>query len=352
MDKKGLKELSFKSFKSVQPKAVSIVEAEVVRRSYLSPDQKLPLVLTPAVPDADLAEWAAGHKAEIQADLLAHGAILFRGFGIDNPEVLESFASTLCAELFNENGEHPRDSVTGNVYTPVFYPRDQRLLWHNENSFNWRWPRKIFFACAQPAEKGGETPLVDSRRVYEEIPEEIRTAFEEKGVLYQRTYSEGLGLPWQTVFQTEDVAEVEREAGETRVELSWRSGDRLRTRGARPAVIPHPVTGEKTWFNQGQHWHVACLDPETSESMRSLFPDDELPRHLFFGDGTPIPDEWMATILEVYDRLEVAFPWQKGDVVLLDNVLVAHGRNPFSGPRKILVAMGEMTSYDDVGGAR
>ena len=352
MDKKGLKELSFKSFKSVQPKAVSIVEQEVVRRGYMAPDQKLPLVLSPAVPDVDLAEWAAGHVAEIQADLLAHGAILFRGFGIDNPAVLESFASTLCAELFNENGEHPRESVTGNVYTPVFYPKDQRLLWHNENSFNWRWPRKIFFACAQPAEEGGETPLVDSRRVYQEIPEEIRSAFEEKGVLYQRTYSEGLGLPWQTVFQTDDMAEVEREAQETRVELSWRSGDRLRTRGARPAVIPHPVTGEKTWFNQGQHWHVACLDPETSESMRALFSDDELPRHLFFGDGTPIPDEWMATILKVYDRLEVAFPWQKGDVVLLDNVLVAHGRNPFSGPRKILVAMGEMTSYDDVGEAR
>jgi len=352
MDKKGLKELSFKSFKSVQPKAVSIGQQEVVRRGYLAPDQKLPLVISPAVPDADLAEWAADHQAEIQADLLAHGAILFRGFGIDTPEVLEGFASKLCAELFNENGEHPRESVTGNVYTPVFYPQDQRLLWHNENSFNWSWPRKIFFACAQPAAEGGETPLVDSRRVYDEIPEEIRAAFEDKGVLYQRTYAEGLGLPWQTVFQTEDVAEVEREAQETRVELSWRSGDRLRTRGARPAVIPHPVTGEKTWFNQGQHWHVACLDPETSESMRALFSDDELPRHLFFGDGSPIPDEWMAAILDVYARLEVVFPWQKGDVVLLDNVLVAHGRNPFRAPRKILVAMGEMTSYDDVGGAQ
>ncbi len=352
MEKKDLKNLSFRSFKSVQPKPVAIAAQEIVRKGYFSPDQKLPLVVTPAVPDADLAEWAAGHEAEIRADLLAHGAILFRGFGVDTPEVLEAFASKLCAHLFNENGEHPRESVTGNVYTPVFYPQDQRLLWHNENSFNWRWPLKIFFACAQPAAEGGETPLVDSRRVYEEIPEEIRRAFEEKGVLYQRTYSEGLGLPWQTVFQTDDIGEVEREALETRVELSWRSGDRLRTRGGRPAVIPHPVTGEKTWFNQGQHWHVACLDPTTSQSMRSLFPDDELPRHLFFGDGMPIPDEWMATILDVYDRLEVKFPWQKGDVVLVDNVLVAHGRNPYRGPRKILVAMGEMTSYDDVGGAQ
>lgn len=352
MDKKGLREFSPKSFRSVQPKAVAITETEVVHRGYLAPDQKLPLVITPAVPDADLADWSTGHVAQIQSDLLAHGAILFRGFGIDTPEALERFASTICGELFNENGEHPRESVSGNVYTPVFYPQDQRLLWHNENSFNWQWPRKIFFACAKPADQGGETPLVDSRRVYEEIPEEIRSAFESKGVMYQRTYSEGLGLPWRTVFQTEDKEEVEQEAAETRVELEWRDGDRLRTRGVRPAVIPHPESGELTWFNQGQHWHVACLDPLTSKSMRDLFADEDLPRHLLFGDGSPIPDEYMQTILDVYQRLEVVFPWQKGDVVLVDNVLVAHGRNPFSGGRKILVAMGEMTSYDDVQGAR
>ena len=154
MEKKGLREFSLKSFRSVQPKPVTIAATEVVARAYLAPEQKLPLVITPAVPDVDLAEWSAAHAAEIEADLLAHGAILFRGFGIDTPARLEGFASTLCDELFNENGEHPRESVSGNVYTPVFYPQDQRLLWHHENSFNWRWPRKIFFACAQPAGEG------------------------------------------------------------------------------------------------------------------------------------------------------------------------------------------------------
>jgi len=348
MEKKGLRDFSLRSFRSVQPKPVAIAETEVVARGYLAPDQTLPLVITPAVPDVDLAEWSAAHAAEVEADLVAHGAILFRGFGIDTPEALERFANTLCKELFNENGEHPRESVSGNVYTPVFYPQDQRLLWHNENSFNWRWPRKIFFACARPAEQGGETPLVDSRRVYRELPDEIRAPFEAKGVMYQRTYSAGLGLPWQTVFQTTDRAEVEQEAAETRVEIDWRDGDRLRTRGVRPAAIRHPQTGEPAWFNQGQHWHVGCLDPWTGKSMRELFSDDDLPRHLLYGDGSPIPDEHMQAILDVYARLEVVFPWQKGDVVLVDNVLVAHGRNPFRGERKILVALGDMACYDDV----
>ena len=66
-------------------------------------------------------------------------------------------------------------------------------------------------------------------------------------------------------------------------------------------------------------------------------------------DGSPIPDEHMQTILDDYARLEVSFPWQKGDVVLVDNVLVAHGRNPFRGKRKILVALGDMASYDQAG---
>src|SRR6185295_10017483 len=158
MAKSELKELSFKKFKAVAPQALAIT-GELVEKSYLAPDQRLPLVIRPAVADVDLAEWAASRKEEIEADLLAHGAILFRGFGISEPAVLERFASQLCPDLFNENGEHPRESVTGNVYTPVFYPPDQRLLWHNENSFNWSWPRVIFFACARPADAGGETPI-------------------------------------------------------------------------------------------------------------------------------------------------------------------------------------------------
>jgi amino acid adenylation domain-containing protein len=348
MEKKGLKDLSFKKFKAVAPKAVELSEEEVVERSFLSPGQELPLVLRPLVPDVDPAEWVEAHRESLEADLLRHGAILFRGFGIDTPETLERFAGVLCPDLFNENGEHPRESVTGNVYTPVFYPQDQQLLWHNENSFNWSWPRKIFFCCANPPDRGGETPIVDSRRVYAELPAEIRERFESRGVLYQRNYSEAMGLPWQTVFRSQDREEVEGKARESHLELEWRDGDRLRTRAVRPAVVAHPVTGDLSWFNQAQHWHVACLDAETSKAMRSLFPDEDLPRHCYHGDGTPIEDRDMEAILDVYRRLEVTFPWEKGDVLLVDNVLAAHGRNPFAGPRKILVAMGQMTTYDQV----
>ena len=128
-------------------------------------------------------------------------------------------------------------------------------------------------------------------------------------------------------------------------DFEWH-GDRLRTAAIRPAVIRHPRTGEWSWFNQALHWHTACLSAEARTSLLSTFALDELPRSCRFGDGTPIPDDAMAEILRVYAELEVSLPWEHGDVMLLDNILTAHARNPFRGERKLLVAMGGMVRYE------
>ncbi len=334
-------------FKKVKPKAVSLPASEIVVRSYFDSDRRFPLILQPASPEVDLADWAASHREAVDVDLVRHGAILFRGFGIDTPPVFERFAASVCSELFNENGEHPRESVSGNVYTPVFYPAEKHLLWHNENSFNHRWPTKILFCCVHPADQGGETPVVDSRKVFESLDPEVRAPFVEKGILYVRNYGEGVGLDWRTVFQTDDRTRVEEQCREDRMELEWKDGDRLKTLARRPAVIPHPRTGEMSWFNQAQHWHVSCLDEATRDSVRALFSEQDLPRNCYYGDGTPIPDSHMAHILDVYRRLETSFPWQRGDVMLVDNVLAAHGRNEYVGRRKLLVALGDMMTFDE-----
>jgi alpha-ketoglutarate-dependent taurine dioxygenase len=307
--------LDFQRFKSIKPKVVNRPQGEsLVRTSFLS-EARLPLVIEPSVESVDLLEWTDLHRSFFD-------------------------------ENYAENGEHVM--LNANIATPVFFPPDKQLLWHNENSFNHLWPTKIIFCCAEPPTWGGETPIVDSRRVFELIPAKVRDVFLSKGVMYQRNYGENLGLSWQAVFKTTDRSEVEENCRRNRMEFQWKSGDRLRTRCVRPAVIRHPVIGEPSWFNQGQHWHISCLDPETRWSLEALYAEEDLPRNLYFGDGSPIPDEYMNTILDVYRGLEVSFPWRKGDVMVVDNVLVAHGRNPFEGPRKILVAMGNMKTYDDL----
>jgi alpha-ketoglutarate-dependent taurine dioxygenase len=260
----------------------------------------------------------------------------------------DAFTTAVCSELFIENGEHPRENVKGNVYTPVYFPPERKLLWHNENSFNYHWPRKIWFCCVKPAESGGETPIVDSRKVYERMDPAIRARFMRHGVTYVRNYGEGPGRSWQDVFRTTDRSVVEEQCRKNFIEFEWKDGDRLRTRSTRPAVVKHPITGEPSWFNQVQHWHLACLDPATRESLMSIFAEEDLPRTCYFGDGSPIADIDMQTICDLYRELEVSFPWQQGDILMVDNVLAAHARNPFSGERKLLVAMGELRSYADI----
>jgi hypothetical protein len=73
-----------------------------------------------------------------------------------------------------------------------------------------------------------------------------------------------------------------------------------------------------------------------------------MPRNVYFGDGSVIPDEVMEQIGDLYEELCVEFPWQSGDLIAVDNMIVAHARRPFSGPRKILVAMGEMVRASDL----
>jgi alpha-ketoglutarate-dependent taurine dioxygenase len=344
MDQKARKEYYFKHIKNIQPKAINLQQTTMVTLETLRPGTRLPLVIRPAVDDIDVAGWVQTNLEFVEKELLEHGAILFQGFNVSTVPMFEQFAQAMCQKLFSENGEHPRENISGNVYTPTFYPKEKHLLWHNENSFNYQWPMKIWFGCVKPAECGGETPVVDSRKMFELIDPKIRERFHQKNILYVRNYRKGLGLSWQEVFRTTSRAAVEEMCRKDLIDFEWKGDDCLMTRSVRPAVAKHPKTGEWSWFNQAQHWHISCLDSVTRASLQSLFHIEDMPRNCYYGDGSLIEDSVIDEICALYRQLEVVFPWRKGDVLLLDNMLTAHARNPYVGERKILVAMGEMFS--------
>jgi alpha-ketoglutarate-dependent taurine dioxygenase len=307
----------------------------------------LPLVLTPVEAGDDLSDWVTRNGAEVDEGLAHAGAILFRGFGVATPDTFEPVAKLVCGELLADNGEHNPVFDGSSVQTPVFYPPEKHLLWHNENSFNAEWPLRIVFCCGQPAHSGGETPVVDSRQVYETLDPAIRQRFEERRIMYQRVYRNGLGLTWQQVFGTNNRAEAEQRCAASGLRYEWLEGDRLRTTCVRPAAVEHAGSGRMSWFNQAQHWHTACLDEQTRAALQELLSEDEMPRSCFYGDGSAIEDSVMTEILDVYRSLESVFPWQQGDVLTVDNVAVAHARNPFTGNRKLFVAMGGVGRYTD-----
>ncbi|GAX45366.1 amino acid adenylation [Tolypothrix sp. NIES-4075] len=348
VEKREREQFNIKKLKSIKPKIISLTKDELIKTDYLQSGKSLPLVIQPAIDNIDLVDWFQNSREFVEQKLSKHGALLFRGFNNNLlPDVFEQFALAICSDLFNENGEHQRESVSRNIYTPVFYPPEQKLLLHNENSFNHSWPMKILFGCVLPAQQGGETPLVDSRQVFELIDPKIREQFMQKKIMYVRNYGEELGLSWQSVFNTVDKSEVEEKCKKNLMDFEWKEGDRLRTSCVRPSVVIHPNTGEISWFNQAQHWHLSCLPQATRESLLFLLCESELPRNCYYGDGSPIEDSVMEEICQVYRQLEISFPWEKGDILVLDNILTAHGRNPFVGERKILVAMGENTSYSN-----
>jgi alpha-ketoglutarate-dependent taurine dioxygenase len=325
----------------------AVQTTELVHTGFLPGNEEhMPLVITPAVDNVDLAAWCASHMEEFEGYMDRYGAIIFRGFPLAGAPEFEAVASTIAGELFGEYGDLPPEESGERIYHSTPYPPDKMILFHNESSHFSSWPTRQFFFCVVPSEQQGETPLLDCREVYEKLDKEIVDAFESKGLMYVRNFSEGVDVPWQDFFKTDDKAAVERTCANAGMTCEWTELG-LRVKQLAKGVRTHPRTGEKLFFNQVQLHHVACLDEETRTALRQLFADEDLPRNVYYGDGTPIPDEVMDRIGEVYEELCVEAPWQKSDLIALDNMLVAHARRPFVGERKIIVAMGKMEHADD-----
>jgi len=335
-------------FKNIKPKAVSLPQKQLIKTSFLQPEQPLPLVIEPDGDEIDLADWATSNREFIETSLLKHGAILFRGFNTNTVPEFEKLTSAICPNLFGEYGDLPREGVSSKVYGSTPYPADKAILFHNESSHLHRWPLKIWFFCVQPAQQGGETPILDCRKAYQMLAPKLRSRFEQKQLMYVRNYIEGLDVSWQDFFRTTDKAEVENYCRQAGIDFEWLENNGLKTRKIRPAVAQHPRTRELVFFNQLQLHHVSCLDPAVRKSLVSVFGEDQLPRNVYYGDGTPIEDSVIEEIGAVYQAAQVSFPWQQGDILMLDNMLTAHGRNPYVGNRKIVVAMGELITSADI----
>lgn len=306
----------------------------------------LPQLHIPAGPAVELSPWAQEHQAEIAERLLRHGALLFRGFGLRGPLDFEAAAAALApAELHGDYGDLPRQPDSGKLFFSTPYPDDLAIHFHNESSHLSSWPRVIFFFCATAPADRGETPLLDCRLLCRVLDAGLVEEFVTRGLTYTRNFSEGIDVRWQDFFGTDDRAEVDRRGAAAGIDVEWLDGDRLRIRQHAAAVRTHPLTGDRVFFNQVLLHHPAALPTETRSALLEVCPDeDSLPRSVSFGDGGPIPDATIGALLEAYDRYSVRFPWEAGDVLMLDNMLVSHGRAPFRGPRRILVAMSDIRS--------
>lgn len=331
--------------KTVQPKAINLSHKELVEMIHLRPGESLPCLAQPTLEGVELSAWVKSHRKLIEETLHRDGALLFRGFGLSSLDDFQEFLDATAVELMQYmESATPRTELKEKVYTSTEFPADQTIALHNELSTLNTFPMKVWFFCVQPAAHRGATPIADVRRVFERIRPEIREKFMEKGWLLIRNFGDGFGPSWQNSFHLTDRDEVEAYFRRASIEYEWKDGDRLRTLQVRPAVERHPQTGELVWFNHVAFWHISSVEPELRQLLQKEFDDDELPYNTFYGDGSPIEDSVVEELRQAYRRETVAFPWQSGDILMLDNMLVAHGREPYQGARQILAAMGE--AYD------
>jgi alpha-ketoglutarate-dependent taurine dioxygenase len=240
------------------------------------------------------------------------------------------------------HGNSPRTKVGDNLYTSTEYPPEFTISMHNELSYAHRWPTRLAFFCDRAPTSGGATPVVDAGRWLDSLDPEVRDAYRQ-GVRYTQNLHAGVGFgrSWPDTFETHQRDEVEAFLASTGATWEWRPDGGIRVSMVRPATTRHPVSGTEVWFNQSDQWHPAALDAETAAALTEMFAPDELPQSVTFADGSPISP---AYVLQVRDRglaAAVDVNWRAGDLMLIDNVLVAHGRRPFTGPRRVLVAMSD-----------
>jgi alpha-ketoglutarate-dependent taurine dioxygenase len=218
---------------------------------------------------------------------------------------------------------------------------------HHELSYAFETPGLMLFACLIAPMVGGATPVANSPTVLNALPTDLVQRFERLGWLLIRNYNDDIGASFAEAFGTDDRRDVESYCRANAIEFEWQGDDALRTWQRRSAVVHHPFTGQRCWFNQIAFLNEWTLDPEVREYLLDLHGEGGLPFNTRFGNGDPIGAEVVESINDVYEANSAREPWQAGDLMLVDNLRTAHGREPFEGSREVLVAMADAVHLTD-----
>ena len=293
-------------------------------------------------PDGAALDWAGGHRDAVRTAVAEHGSLLVRGLGLDRSNAGAVFQRLATRGLMTEREAFaPRTAHVDGGYSSTKWPANQPMCMHHELSYAAEFPGTMMFACVTAPGEGGATAVADGPTVLEALPAELVARFERDGWLLSRNYNDEVGASWADAFGTEDRAAVEAYCRANAIEFEWQPEDGLRTRQRRRAVLRHPVSGVRCWFNQVAFLSEWTLDPEVREFLVDMYGPDGLPFNTHFGSGEAITEDVVALLNDVYHAHTRREPWQDGDLLLVDNIRTAHSREPYEGPREVLVGMAD-----------
>lgn len=304
----------------------------------------LPILIQSEVAGAPVLDTVIAERAKIRELIVEAGAVLFRGFDVGGVDRLNDVVRALSGEpLDYTERTSPRTSLSGNVYTSTDYPQTEEIFLHNECSYQAHWPLKVYFYCVQPPTTQGATPLADVRKVKQNIDQSVVDEFMRRKWMYVRNFGP-MGGSWQYFYDTDDPRQVEEYCARDGISVEWTGEGGLRTRAVREPMHRHPLTGEELWFNHATFFHVDTLPSLYREEMIDMFGAENLPTNSYYGDGGVIPPDVTKHLQEAYRSAWTRFDWQQEDLLVIDNMLIAHAREPFTGPRKIAIAMAEASN--------
>lgn len=324
-------------------------------------DASPPLVVRPQGDRPEPAEFLAAvrdHREWIQQQLVEHGGLLFRGFLRGSADELEEFTAAAGLHLMPFlRGTTPRRQMGHRIYTSTEVPSSLPIPLHCEMSYTVRHPIQIAFLCAVAPRQGGETPLADMAAVCSSLPASVRRRFEELGVTYEQSVPGRRLVPWRKtwrdMFETDDPGKVESICRDQEIEARWLPGGGLLLRNTRPATRQEPTSGAEVWFNHAHIFHpsfawelrrIGQWARGLAVGVLEVLLRGPLKRVAFrhsvcYGDGSPIsPADIRAVRAALWSQARM-FAWRQGDLVLLDNLRIAHARMPYAGPRRILTAL-------------
>jgi alpha-ketoglutarate-dependent taurine dioxygenase len=296
----------------------------------------------------DAAGWAAGHRNALRAMVAVHGSVLVRGLGLHDAAQTGAVFQRLAASLMPEQEAFaPRQAYPGGLYSATPWPPNQQMCMHHELSYKLEFPGLMMFACLTAPASGGATTVSDSPTVLGALPADLVQRFEREGWMLVRNYNEDFGASVEQAFGTDDRGEVERYCRASATEFEWQPDGTLRTWQRRSAVVRHPVTGQRCWFNQIAFLNERTIDPEVREYMVDLYGEDGLPFTTRFGNGDPVGEDIVELLNETYEAHTKREPWQSGDLLLVDNVRTAHSREPYEGSREVLAGLADPVRLAD-----
>jgi alpha-ketoglutarate-dependent taurine dioxygenase len=289
---------------------------------------------------ADTLDWVDQYRDALHAIVAEHGSVLVRGLGLHDAAEVGAVFRRLATRLMAEREAFAsRQVYSEGVYSSAKWPPNQPMCMHNELSYTLEVPGLMLFACLTAPTEGGATAVSDSPTVLEALPPDLVRRFESDGWLLTRNYNDDIGASYADAFGTDDRAAVENYCRANAIEFEWQPDGGLRTWQRRRAVVTHPVTGKRCWFNQIAFLNEWTLDAEVREFLVDVYGEDGLPFNTRFGNGDPVGEDIVQLLNSVYEMNTAREPWQAGDLMLVDNIRSAHSREAFEGPREVLVGM-------------